>query len=64
MTLLRLWLLATTVFVVGVLVWAFAPVMLFVLLLVGGLGVVSAGMILIARALEAWRARRSGTHKA
>ena len=60
MTLLRLWLAATTIFLAGVLVWAFAPVLLFVLLLVGGLGIVSAGMIGIARAFEAWRARRSG----
>ena len=58
MTLLRLWLLATTVFAVGVLVWAFAPVMLFVLLLVGGLGALSALMIALARGLQAWHLRR------
>jgi hypothetical protein len=57
-TVLRLWLVATTVLLAAVLVWAFAPVVLFVLLLVGGLGVLSALMIAIARGLQAWRVRR------
>jgi ABC-type uncharacterized transport system permease subunit len=40
-------------------VWAFAPVLFFVLLLTAALGAVSAVMIGLARALRAWRERRS-----
>ena len=50
MTLLRLWLVATAVLLAAVLVWAFAPVLLFLLLLTGGLGLLSALMIGVARA--------------
>ena len=39
-------------------VWAFAPVLFFVLLLTAALGAVSAVMIGLARALRAWRERR------
>jgi hypothetical protein len=61
LTLLRLWLVATAVLLAVVLVWALAPVLLFFLLLTGGLGLLSALMIAAARALAVWRARRAGT---
>ena len=57
MTLLRLWLVATAVLLAALLVWAFAPVLLFLLLLTGGLGLLSALMIARgARGSQAWRA--------
>lgn len=56
--LLRLWLIATGVALTMLAVWAFAPVLLFVFLLTAALGLLSALMIWIARALQAWRARR------
>jgi ABC-type uncharacterized transport system permease subunit len=55
---LRLWLVGTTVVLIGLAVWAFAPVLVFVVLLTAGLGLVSAAMIGIARALQEPRARR------
>ena len=58
MTVLRLWLIGTSVILVGLMVWAFAPVLVFFLLLTAGLGIVCAVMIGIARALRAWRERR------
>jgi hypothetical protein len=57
MTVLRLWLLATAVIAVALALWAFAPVMIFVLLLTVGLGAVSALMVWLARRLEARRNR-------
>lgn len=60
MTLLRIWLLATGVLVALLAVWAFAPVLMFVFLLTGALGLLSAAMIALARALQAWRERRGG----
>jgi hypothetical protein len=39
-------------------VWAFAPVLLFMVLLTAALAAVSALMIAIARALQAWRQRQ------
>ena len=58
MTALRLWLVATTILLAALMVWAFAPVLLFFLLLTGALGVLAALMIAIARGLQAWRGRR------
>ena len=58
MRLLRLWLVVTSLVLAGLAVWAFAPVLLFVALLTGALGVLSAAMIGIARALQARRERR------
>jgi hypothetical protein len=57
-TALRLWLVATTVLLAALMVWAFAPVLLFFLLLTAALGLLSALMIAMARGLQAWRARR------
>ena len=60
MTLLRLWLVATAVLLAALLVWAFAPVLLFFLLLTAGLGLLSALMIGLANAIRAWRTGRHG----
>ena len=60
-SLLRLWLLGTALLVAILLIWAFAPVLVFVALLAAGLGVLSFAMIGLARALERglgrWRRR-------
>ena len=58
MTLLRLWLVATAILLAVILVWAFAPVLLFFLVLTAGLGLVSALMIGLARGVQTWRGRR------
>lgn len=55
---LRLWLIGTSVILAGLAVWAFAPVLVFFALLALALGVLSALMIALARALQAWRGRR------
>jgi hypothetical protein len=60
MTLLRLWLLGTAVILTGLALWAFAPVLVFILLLTTGLGLISAVMVALARALRAWRERSAG----
>ena len=58
MTLLRLWLAATAVLLIGLAVWAFAPVLVFMALLLAALGLAAAAMIALARRLQAWRERR------
>jgi len=50
--LLRLWLIGTALIGTAVLVWAFAPVLVFIGLLTLGLGVLALTMIGLARALE------------
>ena len=60
MKLLRLWLIISAVLLAGAAMWAFAPVLVFVALLTLALGLLSAAMIGLARALQAWRDRRSG----
>lgn len=57
MTLLRLWLAATAIVLGAIAVWAFAPVLVFVVLLAAGLGLLSLAMIVLARALRRWRER-------
>jgi hypothetical protein len=57
-SLLRIWLAATAVILAGLAVWAFAPVLVFVVLLIVVLGLAAAAMILLARSLQAWRERR------
>jgi hypothetical protein len=52
MNVLRLWLIATGVIAVGLALWAFAPVVIFLLLLTGALGTASAVMIGLARLLR------------
>jgi hypothetical protein len=63
LTVLRLWLVATAVLLAAVLVWALAPVLLFLLLVTGGLGLLSALMIALANAIRAWRTRRTGVDR-
>ena len=60
MTLLRAWLIGTTIIVSALAIWAFAPVLVFLALLAAALGLLSAVMIAFARALGAWRDRRAG----
>lgn len=55
MTILRYWLVVSVVVVSGLAIWAFAPVLLFVFLLVAGLGALSAAMILVAKGLSSLR---------
>jgi hypothetical protein len=62
-TLLRFWLAATGLVLTLMAVWAFAPVLVFVVLLVAGLGLLSAAMIVLARALQLWRDRRDGRER-
>jgi hypothetical protein len=54
-TVLRYWLAMTVVVVSGLAIWAVAPVLLFVFLLVAGLGALSAAMILLAKGLRSLR---------
>ncbi|MET0193841.1 MAG: hypothetical protein ABW200_10780 [Hyphomicrobiaceae bacterium] len=60
MTLLRFWLIGSAIIITALAVWAFAPVLVFFLLLAAALGLLSAVMIWFARALGAWRDRRAG----
>ena len=60
MTLLRTWLIGTAIIITALAVWAFAPVLVFFVLLAAALGLLSALMIWFARALGAWRDRRAG----
>jgi hypothetical protein len=59
MTLLRAWLIASAIVITALAVWAFAPVLVFFVLLAAVLGVLSTLMIWFARALGAWRDRRT-----
>lgn len=58
MTLLRFWLAATAIVLAGMAVWAFAPVLVFMALLLAALGLAAVAMIGLARGLRAWRERR------
>lgn len=58
MSLLRIWLIATAIILAALAVWAFAPVLVFLVLLLAALAVVSAAMIGLARWLQARRERR------
>jgi hypothetical protein len=53
--LLRYWLLISGVSVGAMAAWAFAPVLVLVLVLLAGLGVLSAAMIYLAGRLRIWR---------
>jgi hypothetical protein len=55
---LRVWLAATTIVLAGMALWAFAPVLVFMILLLAVLGLAAAVMIALARRLQAWRERR------
>src|SRR5689334_8282724 len=52
MSMLRLWLIATALALAAVMIWAFTPVLVFLALLTGGLGLIAFSMIALARALE------------
>ena len=54
---LRYWLVVSAIALMGMATWAFAPVLFLVLVLLVGLGAVSAVMILLARRLRSWRDR-------
>lgn len=58
MTLLRYWLAGTAIILLAIAVWALAPVLIFFMLLAAALGLVSLGMIALARGLQTWRNRR------
>ena len=58
MTLGRLWLAATAIALAGMALWAFAPVLVFMALLLAALGLAAAAMVALARRLQAWRERR------
>lgn len=58
MTLLKAWLIATAVLLVGVMVWAFAPILVPLALVLLGLGGIVVVIVWAARALERWRDRR------
>jgi hypothetical protein len=53
--LLRIWLAGTAIALAVLAVWAFAPVLLFMALLVVALGLAAAAMVALARALRRWR---------
>ena len=57
MRVLRLWLLGTALLAAVLLVWAFAPVLLFLGLLTGALGALSFAIIGLARALQKARGK-------
>ena len=58
MTVLRLWLAVTAIVLAGMAVWAFAPVLVLMALLLVLLGAAAAAMIALARWLQALRERR------
>ena len=58
MSVLRLWLIATVVFIIGALTWGFVPILVPIVLVLGGLGALVAVIVWLARALER---RRSGS---
>ncbi|MEO8652185.1 MAG: hypothetical protein ABI391_07760 [Hyphomicrobiaceae bacterium] len=58
MSILRLWLIATAVFIIGALTWGFVPILVPIVLVLGGLGALVAVIVRLARALER---KRSGS---
>ncbi len=58
MNLLRLWLIGTAVLLVGAMIWAFAPILVVLIVVLLGLGVLVTGIVWAARAFE--RRRGSG----
>lgn len=57
MSVVRLWLIATVLFIVGALTWGFMPILVPIVLVLGGLGVLVAGIVSLARAFERRRSR-------
>lgn len=58
MSLARLWLGATAAALGLLAVWAFAPMLVFMALLIAALGLAVAAMVLLATWLRAWRERQ------
>jgi hypothetical protein len=58
MSVLRLWLIGTAVFLVGALTWGFMPILVPIVMVLGGLGALVAVIVRLARAFER---RRSGS---
>lgn len=56
MSLLRIWLLATVLFLTGALTWGFVPILVPIVLVLGGLGGLVAVIVWLARAFERHRA--------
>jgi hypothetical protein len=56
-TLLRIWLAASALALGLMAIWAFAPVLVFVVLLTAALGLIALAMIALARWLQSWRER-------
>jgi len=57
MTVLRLWLIGTVIFIVGALTWGFMPILVPIVLVLGGLGALVAVIVSLARAYERRRSR-------
>jgi hypothetical protein len=57
MSILRLWLIGTVVFIVGALTWGFMPILVPIVMVLGGLGALVAAIVWLARRFER---RRSG----
>ena len=55
MKLLRYWLVVSALLLAALAMWALAPVLFLVFVLLAGLGTLSAAMIFLARRLRAWR---------
>jgi hypothetical protein len=55
---LHLWLAVTAIALIAMAVWAFAPVLVFLVLLTLVLGIIAAVMIGLAHLLRAWRERQ------
>jgi hypothetical protein len=52
MTLVKVWLGGTLILVLGALVWSFAPILVVVAGVTGGLGLLVAGIVVLARRFE------------
>jgi hypothetical protein len=52
MSVLRLWLIGTVVFIVGALTWGFMPILVPIVMVLGGLGALVAVIVWLARAYE------------
>jgi hypothetical protein len=59
MTLVKVWLGGTLVLVLGALVWSFAPILVVVAGVTGGLGLLVAGIVALARRFERGRNPRN-----
>ncbi|HVY41650.1 MAG TPA: hypothetical protein VG966_01370 [Hyphomicrobiaceae bacterium] len=58
MSVLRIWFLATGAVLGTLLMWSFAPILIPILLVTGGLGVLAAGIVALARRIERRRKSR------